>query len=90
MNVANVYLDGWRLAVVGDAGRKYVPVVEWRAGNLSVTKLPKEATRTFLPAGGRRAPSLARVARRLLAIGRKFGMTQGARELLQQAAGGAS
>ncbi len=87
--VVQLYHEGFRLAVAGPAGRKYVPVVLYDIGNLHVTKLPKDAARKFVPPAGKRPCSIARVARKLLANGRRWGMTQGARELLEQALAGA-
>lgn len=87
MRSALVYDEGYRLAVVGDPGRLYVPIVTLNGAGLRVHKLPKAAERSFLAPPGRPAKSrLARVARKFLEYGRKVGMTQGARELLERAA----
>lgn len=84
--VVRYYIEGWRLAVAGPAGRKYVPIVVFDSGNLSLLKIPKDHERYFLkPAGKPWKCRLHRVVDVLLMAGRKYGMTQGAEEFLKEA-----
>ena len=88
VRAALVYSDGYRLAVVGDAGRKWIPIVALNGAGLHVVQLPRSAERGFQDPPGKPAKSrLDRVARKFLAFGRQVGMTKGARELLERAVG---
>ena len=83
-----IYSEGWRVALIGEAGRKYLPVTFMEDNGLRLHKLPITDERHFheLP-GTEYRRSVGYVARRLLDFGRETGrsITGGARELLTQA-----
>lgn len=84
-----LYQEGYRLAVVGEPGRKWIPFVILDGAGLRLDRMPRAAERGLqVPAGRPSKSTLARVARKFLAYGRQVGMTRGARELLELAAKG--
>ena len=84
--VVMVYDEGCHLAVVGPPGRKWIKAVVYDCGNIHLTKFEKAAERGFeIPPGKEHKYRLGRVCRQLLENGRKFGITDGAKEFLKEA-----
>lgn len=87
--VVHYYLDGWRLMVAGPSRRKWIHGVIFDSGQLSLTKIRKEEERHFRdPPGKPHKYKLHRVVNILLMTGRKYGMTDGAKDFLKEALDG--
>ncbi len=79
--VVRVYDDGWRIGIAADPGRKFTSVVVMDSAGLSVTKLPNTDRAALQPVDY----PLTKAVKKFRAAGRTFGMTQGAKALLDTA-----
>lgn len=80
------YFDdtGFQHVIVGDPGRKYLPIVRLTGHGLTVEKVRLERQRLIRPATLRGKPyPIARAVRRMLRIGRELGMSKAAERLLK-------
>lgn len=77
------FLDGWRVALAGDAGRKYLPLIPLDAGGLSVVRIDKNEQRTRIDPLDY---DLAKALRKFRAAATKsFGATEEVKDLLSRA-----
>lgn len=72
--------EGTRAALVGDPGRKYIPVLMMDGGTLSVQKVPNDQQRYMRPYKELRKKHV-KVFR---SYGRAFGISNAAREFLNE------
>ncbi len=82
VSVQRVYDDGWYVALVGESGRKYTPVVVMDSGGLKVKKIPNRETRELRPVEGCRP---AKAVKQFRQAARTFGCTEGAAKFLKEA-----
>lgn len=77
---------GWQHVVMGEPGRKYIPVVRID-GIVKVSKVDLRRPPANYPATRRGRPyPVERAIRKLVKIGREIGMTDSAKEVLGGAA----
>ena len=77
-----IYDDGWYVALVGESGRKYTPLVVMDAGGLRVQKIANHEVRDLRPVEGVRP---TRAVRQFRAAAKTFGATEGAARFLRDA-----
>lgn len=77
--VVRVYLDGWRIGIAGQPGRKFTSVIVMDSSGLSVTRFEKaEAVKAIKPLDY----PLSKAIKKMREAGKAFGITKSARKLL--------
>ncbi len=86
MKAGVYYFDdtGFQHVIVGEPGRKFIPIVRLTGSGLKLEKVPLDRARYIRDAKlhGRPYP-VARAIRRMLRAGRELGMTKGAAAVLR-------
>lgn len=80
-SVVRFYADGWRVALVGEEGRKYLPVIPLDAAGLSVLHIPREEIRSRIRP---LVYDFQKALRRFRKAAREFGASEAAKAMLNQ------